>query len=160
MASQGSSNSVGGYHYFHMLYINVSTNTVAYIVAYAVAYILYVYNWQLAVMNTVPQGRWLWLQLHYETIPLHYAFNTVTLSARYFHLAVGPTNLNVLCPHCLLSIQSALYAATIATNPLVSEQEREKYAAFQRWQEKHYPTPPTDSDVEEQNGTSQSTPTP
>ena len=48
----------------------------------------------------------------------------------------------------------------MATNPLVSEQEREQYAAFQRWQKKHYPTPPTDSDVEEQNGTSQSTPTP
>ena len=48
---------VGGYHYFHMLYTNDSTNTVACIVAYAVVYILYVYNWQLAVMNTIPQGR-------------------------------------------------------------------------------------------------------
>ena len=56
-ALQGKEDLVGGYRYFHMLYTNVSTNTVAYIVAYAAAYVLYVYNWQLAVMNTIPQGR-------------------------------------------------------------------------------------------------------
>ena len=31
--------------------------TVAYIVAYATAYVIYVYNWQLAAMNTILQGR-------------------------------------------------------------------------------------------------------
>ena len=51
----------------------------------------------------------LWLQLHREMMLLHRVFYAITPSARYFHLAGGPTNLNVLCLHSLLSIQSALH---------------------------------------------------
>ena len=41
----------------YQLSVFTVTYTVVYIVSYATAYIIYVYNWQLAAMNIILQGR-------------------------------------------------------------------------------------------------------